>query len=206
MTKNEFKQLSLGRKLCYAAGRFFWDAALAIFLISAVGTLIYEEHFKVQPVFQVDMINVNQDSTGQEAFREFLTQEGLSGETVKIDKRFQFDNGPDSLHLIPEHLLVCNLSVGKTDVFFWNTSRMEQTLADMALMDLRCVLPPEFILANEDRLIYTAPLLEGGYPCGISLIDNDWVNENNYYTDCAVGISRTTAHPELTGEFLKYIT
>ena len=206
MTREQFHSLSIWGKIGYVIRRFTWDAALGIFLIAAIGTLIYEDHFKEQPVMQVDMINVNTDSTDGEAFEEFLAQQGLEGQTVKVDKRFQFDNGPGSLSLIPDHLLTCNLSVGKTDVFFWNTASMEQMLAERALIDLRYVLPQEFLMENEDRLIYTGPLLDGGFPCGISLVDNEWVRENNYYTDCAVGISRTADNQDLTGEFLQYIS
>ena len=206
MTRQQFQKLPPGKKISYLMEKYLAAVVLGVFLVSAISTLIYEDYFKEQPLLQVDMINANLDSADSGSFDDFLAETGHGGETVKIDKRYQFQGSENDLQIMPDHLLICNASVGKTDIYFWNTPYIEQTLASGTLCDLRSVMPEAFLLENEDRLIYTAPLLEGGYPCGISLRDNEWVRENNYYGDCAVGISRKTQDPELMSQFLQYIT
>ena len=207
MTKQQFKNLPAGKKISYLLEKYLAAVVLGVFLVSAISTLFYEEHIKVQPLLQVDMINVNKNSPDGSSFDEFLETKGYSdgASQVKLEKRYQFGGEHENLPIMPDHVMICNQSVGKTDIYFWNTSYIEQTLAG-TLLDLRTVLPEEFLLENADRLIYTAPLLEGGYPCGIALLDNQWVQENNYYGDCAVGISRKSQERELSGEFLQFIS
>ena len=207
LSKKQFQALPLGKKAKYLFGRYIWDLVLGLFLLTAIGNLIYEDYVAVPPVMRVDMINVRQDSTDGEAFDAFLETVGYEpeNEDVRIDKRLQFGDGEKTLKCMPEQMVACKSMVGKTDLYFWDSPDMEEALAQSSLMDLRRVLPPEYLLENEDKLIYTAPLLEGGYPCGIALLDNDWVHENNYYGDCAVGISRHARDPELMGQFLEYI-
>lgn len=208
MTRQQFQKLPLRKKLSCLLEKYLAASVLAVFLVSAVGTLIYEEHFKVQPLLRVDMIDVNTDSADSRAFEGFLTQAGYPGRSdmVKLDKRYQFGGTQEDLQIMPDHLMICNASAGKTDIYFWNTPYIEETLAATVLADLRTVLPQEFLMENQDILIYTAPLLDGGYPCGISLRENPWVKENNYYSDCAVGISRKTQAKELTSQFLQYLS
>lgn len=208
MTRQQFKKLPLKRKFSYLLEKYLAASVLAVFLISAISTLIYEDYFKQQPLLSVDMINVNQESTDASAFNSFLEGAGyeVTDKSVKLDKRYQFRGSEADLGLMPEQVMICNVSVGKTDIYFWDTPDMEARLAGSILVDLRTVMPEEFLLEHADKLIYTGPLLEGGYPCGISLEDCEWVEDNNYYSRCAVGISRKTKDPGLTSEFLEYIT
>ena len=83
---------------------------------------------------------------------------------------------------------------------------MARTLSLVDLADLRTVLPMEVLEKCRDRLIYTGPILDGGYPCGIHLKDCPWISENGFYGDCAVGISKTAQDPGLVSEFIQYIT
>ena len=208
MDKKKLQVMTTGQKAKYLFGKYVWHVTLAVFLISAIGTRVYVDCFKEQPVLEVDMINVNQQSADGESFLPFLLDAGYTPEecNVKIDKRMQFGCQKGDLHSMPHQLLIAKEMVGSTDLYFWNTANVEQALADVCLMDLRQVMSPEYLEENAENIIYTGPLLDGGYPCAIKLLDNQWVLENNYYEDCAVGVSRHAEDRDLVSRFLTYIS
>lgn len=207
MTKTQFKALSPGQKIKYILKRYGWEAVFAVYLVSLLGSWIYLDYVAEQPVLNVEMIDGNQNVSSGEAFAEFLSQEGYSSDfsQVKVSRAIQIGNEPGDLQIPPEPLLICKINTCKTDLYFWDDQYMEASLAAMDLIDLREVLPMDVLVACQDRLIYTAPILDGGFPCGIHLKDCPWVEEFGFYQDCAVGISRNVQNPELVTAFIEYI-
>ena len=207
MKKEEFRKLPFHKKVTWLIRHRSVDFLLAALLLFLMGSLIYEEHFKQPVCMNVEMINVCTDSPGGESFDPFLRQMGYqeNSRNVEISKMFQLGDADTDLKVNPDKLLMCRVGQGKTDVYFWDTDDMEEALVKMALMDLREILPHEVLVANQDKLLYTGPILQGGYPYGIFLEDNEWVRENNYSEDCMVGVARTAKDLDLVRSFLLYI-
>ena len=207
MKKEEFRKLPFHRKVTWLIRHKSVDFMLGALLLFLLGSLFYEEHIKAPVCMNVEMINASMESSGGESFGPFLTRMGYQekDQTVEISKAFQFGDEKTDLRIDPGNLLICRVGEGKTDIYFWDTKDMEYALAKVALMDLREVLPPEVIMKYQDQLLFTGPILQGGYPYGIVLEDNAWVRENNFYEDCMVGVAKTVTDPELVRDFLLYI-
>lgn len=207
MKNDEFRSLPLHQKAVWLIRHKSVDLILGALLLFLLGSLFYEEHIRPPVCMNVEMINARADSSGGESFGPFLTEMGCPEEnrTVEISKAFQLGNEESDLRIDPGCLLICRVGEGKTDLYFWDTGDLDAMLAKVALMDLREILPPEILLRYEEQLLFTGPVLQGGYPYGIVLEHNRWVRENNFYEDCRVGVARTVSDPELVREFLRYL-
>ena len=194
-------------KVKYILKKYGWEAVFTVYLVCLLGSWIYLEYVEPKPILSIEMIDGARDSAQSEAFEGFMEQEGYvcTGDTVKIGKSIQIGNGPDDLKVSPNNLLFCKVNMYNTDLYFWDDQDIQYTLAGQDLMDLREILPEEVLKACEERLIYTGPILKGGYPCGIHLENCEWVAENGFYQDCAVGISRNVQNPQLVSDFIQYI-
>lgn len=117
----------------------------------------------------------------------------------------QMDEGELNYNCDPRRLLLCRVAEGKTDIYFWDDQYTDGFLTSFALMDLREILPQELLEKYEDQLIYNTAILQGGYPCAISLKENLWIKQNNYYGECTVGVARTADNLGLVYDFLRYI-
>ena len=207
MKYQQFKALPTKKKAAYLIDTVFWHVLLGGILIFLIGSMIYEDYIKPESYMNVEMINACQESPDGESFEPFLEAEGYccKERKVEVSKVFQLGNDPGDIKGDPEILLMCNIAAGNTDVYFWDTDELEPALMKRALIDLREVLPREFLEAHADQLVYSAPVLEGGFPCGIRLVNNPWITENNYYGDCVVGISRCVKDPAMVRAFLEYL-
>ena len=208
MTRKQFKDLPFGKKIQYVVKKYAWEAVFAVYLICLLGTWIYLDYVQPQPVLSVEMIDGAKETPDSEAFEGFMEAEGLicNDESVKVSKMIQLGNEPGDISLNPNALLFCKANEGKTDLYFWNDDMVEASLSQFDLLDLRKVLTPEALLKLEDRLVYSAPLLRDGFPCGIRLVDCEWIQENGFYDSCVVGISRNVQDPELVRAFIEYIS
>ena len=211
MSKEQFRALPPGKKILYILRYRTWDLILGVIMLVLLGTWIYKDYIREQPFLNIEMINACAESPDGESLDPFLMANGYHPQEnkVEISKVLQVTDPDQNRRCNPKNLLICNIAVGETDVYFWNTEgdseEMDHALKTMALMDLREVLPPEVLQTHEDDLIFTAPVLSGGYPCGIVLEDNEWILENHYYSDCIVGVARTAADLNLVRDFLMYI-
>ena len=207
MKKEQFRAMPLKKKIKYLTGKYTWHIIFDLFVISLLGSWFYLEYMVEQPLLRIEMIDASLDAPSSAAFETFMEQEGLGcdDQKVKVSKVIQLGDEPQDIKGDPERLIYCRTAACRTDLYFWNDPYTEEALAKYDLCDLRTVLPPEVLLACEDRLIYTAPLLQGGYPCAIHLKDCQWIEENGLYEDCAVGISRNAKDTDLVQSFIEYI-
>ena len=208
MTKKQFQALPFHKKAIYIVKKYAWEAIFAVYLCCLLGSWIYLDYVEPQPVLSVEMIDGSLAAPNAEAFESFMDAEGLActDDSVKVSKTIQLGKEPGEISLNPNALLFCKANEGKTDLYFWDDDMVEASLSQFDLMDLRKVLTPEALLKLEDRLVYSAPLLRDGFPCGIRLDDCDWIRENGFYESCVVGISRNVQDPELVRAFLEYIS
>ena len=93
----------------------------------------------------------------------------------------------------------------KNDLSVWTGSQFQYILIDTALTDLRQILPEALLEQYRDQLIYSGPLLEGGYPCAIALENNWWAMENGQYESCCVGVDRNAKNLDQAVNFLTFI-
>lgn len=207
MTMKKFKTLSFREKADYILFDFSWQIILGGILLFLIGSWIYLDYMVEPPALQVEMIGVGPDAEESNAFNGFLEAQGMDYENdrVKLSKVIQPGEKSRLEISTMNHLLLLRAAEGKTDLYFWDDADAENALR-FDLVDLRTVLPMETLEACADRLVYNGPLLQGGYPCAIRLTDCSWVEENGFYEDCVVGISRSVQDPELVSQFIKYIT
>ena len=207
MGKAEFKRLPVTGKVKYVIRKFGWEAVFTVYLIILLGSWIYLEYVEPEPLLSIEMIDGNKKGTDLTAFDRFMSDQGYSynENTVKIGRSIQLGNEPGDLKVNPNHLLFCKMNMYNTDLYFWDDPDIEYSLAAQDLLDLRKLLPEEVLQSYEDRLIYSGPILKGGFPCAIHLNDCRWIRENGYYEDCAVGISKNVKNPELAIAFIRYI-
>ena len=208
MTKKQFQSLPFHKKAAYVVKKYAWEAIFAGYLFCLLGSWIYLDYVEPQPVLSVEMIDGSLAAPNAEAFEGFMDAEGLvcTDESVKVSKMIQLGNEPGEISLNPNALLFCKANEGKTDLYFWDDDMVEASLSQFDLLDLRKVLTPEILLKLEDRLVYSAPLLRDGFPCGIRLDDCEWIQKNGFYENCVVGISKNVQDPELVRAFLEYIS
>ena len=211
MNKEQFRALPLSKKIRYIICHRTCDIILGAVLLLLMGTWIYEDYIQEPAFMRIEMINACTESPNGESLDPFLMKNGYQPKEnkVEISKALQLHTQETDCQFDPSRLLICNVAEGKTDVYFWNAGsdsvKTEDALKSFALMDLRNVLPAELLLKYEDQLVYTDAVLDGGYPCGIILKDNEWIRQNNYYEDCVVGVAVTAADVDLVREFLLYI-
>ena len=208
MTIQQFKTMPFGMKLKYIVKNYAWEAVFAVYLLCLLGSWIYLDYVEPQPMLSVEMINGSLEAPNAEAFEGFMEAEGLActDESVKVSKIIQLGKEPGEISLNPNALLFCKANEGKTDLYFWDDAMVESALSQFDLLDLRKILTPEILLKLEDKLVYSAPLLREGFPCGIRLDDSEWLRENGFYDNCVVGISRNAQDPELIRAFIEYIS
>lgn len=207
MDKGKFKALPFRKKVTYALKNYIWDAILGVILVLILCSWIKQDYIDGKPALGVEMINASTYSPQGEAFEPFLRETKCRNceNGVKVSKIFQLEGGPHGMKCDPGLLMFCTIQAGRTDMFFWNTKDMEQTLTKRVLIDLRDVLPPEIIQKHQDQLVYSDLMLRGGYPCGIMLENNGWVRGNQYYDSCSVGIAEDSQNKEAAAAFLCYI-
>ena len=207
MTKQQSQALPFKKKVSYFFSKTIWSLLLGVYVLALLGAWIYQDYIQVPPVLKVEMVDGERDSADSEAFEEFMAGEGYAPETqrVGVSKMIQVGPGPRDLQDNQALVLYCALATRQADVYFWNDPRTGNFLSDTDLIDLRTVLPQEVLQDNLDRLVFTGPLLDGGYPCGVYLESCPWIQENGFYEDCTVGISKNAEDPKLAVALLRYL-
>lgn len=202
-----WRQLPFGKRVWYLCKTYVWHTVLAVILLYTVGLAIWKDLIREQPLLRVEMIDAPKQSAEGEAFGEFLSRQGHSGQTgrIELSKRIQLTNRTGKIQCDPGKLFKCTVFSDRTDIYFWDSMFAQPYLMEKTLLDLREILPEQVLREHEDQLIYTGLKMQGGYPCGVKLEHNSWVQEHGYYEHCAVGIADCVEEPELAGEFLIYL-
>ena len=207
MNQNNFKRMSFQQKCFYILKKKMWDIILGMILLLVLGTWVKTEFFDDPPVLCVQMIDASEESGDASAFQEFLCANGLGSceKQVKVSKDIQVGSKPSDIKCNPGSLLFCLLQEEKTDLYFWNDEVTESAFMRNGMVDLRTVLSPEALEANWDRLIFTGPAVEGGFPYAIDLTGCDWIDDHGFYDQCYAAISRNAPDIRMAGQFLEYI-
>ena len=207
MKKEHFRELSLWKKFLYIGDNVFWDILLAAALMTTFISWIKTDFIDPKPVLSIEMIDGTKLESQSDAFDEFLSQEGFTDEEhmVKLNQRIQIGDSPTNMKCNADLMIVAIMLSQRTDIYFWDTQSTDTSLMNFDLVDLRTILPHEVLAANEDRLVYNVPAIEGGFPCAIDLTDSSWVAENGFYDRCVVGISKHAKDAETAGEFIEYL-
>ena len=208
MTWKKFMDMPFKKKMEHIWDYYRWHILIFLVVVLSLGSWISQAMGQTEPILQVEMVNAYGNSSGGEAFQDFLTREGRDyyEDAVVIGRNIQL-NGPDpTQNYGAAQMLFCTVAAGEPDLIFWDTKEVIPVLDGGPLLDLREVLPAEFLEKHSESLVY-AQYEEGGekYPCGIYTERNPWIMENKYYVNCTVSISVSCRDRELAGNFIRYI-
>ena len=208
MTWKKFMAMPFKKKLEHIWEYYRWQILTVLVVALSLGTWITQALTRKEPILQIEMVNAYGNSSGGEAFQEFLTREGRDyyEDAVIIGKNVQM-NGPDpTQNYGAAQMLFCTVAAGEPDLIFWDTDEVIPILDGGPLLDLREVLSQEFLSRHEDQLVY-ADYEDTGetYPCGIYMEKNPWMMEHKYYVNCTASISVSCTDRALAGDFLRYL-
>ena len=98
------------------------------------------------------------------------------------------------------------LYTGEYSVIFGNGWVFEDTLNEMAFMDLRELLPEKTLELFEGNIVYYSDEETGvEYPCAITLTaENGWLQEHGLYESCSVGVLKSAPNKQMASELLSY--
>lgn len=198
--KKNFRELTFFQKLAF----LFWNILLASILLLLVGTLIWQEFIAEPPRLCIEMIDAVQEAAPDES-AVCMARSAATDPGIVLSKRIQGDRSAAPQVISPYPALIASILSEKNDLYFWTGTQFQYILADTALTDLRQVLPQALLEQYRDQLIYSAPQLEGGYPCAIALENNWWAMENGQYDSCCVGIDRNAKNLDQAVDFLTCI-
>lgn len=208
MTWEKFKAMPFKKKLEHIWEYYRWQILVTLVIVLALSTWIRQAVTQKEPILQVEMVNAYGNSDGSEAFQEFLIQQGREyyEECILIGRNIQL-NGPDpTQNFGAAQMLFCTVAAGEPDLIFWDSPDVIPALNGGALMDLRAVLPEEFLKEHQNQLVYSdLGGEEEPYPCGIYMERNSWIMEHKYYVNCTVSLSVSCKDPALGGEFIRYL-
>lgn len=208
MTWKKFMAMPFKKKMEHIWDYYRWHILIFLVVAFALGSWISQAVHQTEPILQVEMVNAYGNSSDGEAFQEFLTREGREyyEDAVIIGRNIQL-NGPDpSQNYGAAQMLFCTVAAGEPDLIFWDSREVIPVLQNGMLLDLRTVLPEEFLKAHEAKLVYTKYEEEGeSYPCGIYMEQNPWIMENKYYVNCTASISASCRDQALAADFIRYI-
>ena len=204
----KFKAMNFRKKLEYIWEYYHWHFIVtAAVLIVAVSWIVGIVNNR-DPLLELEMINCYIASPEGEILQPFVEQQGLEyyDGAVVINKQIQLSGEDESKNYGSMQLLACVLAAGEGDLFFWDDRELLPPLKQGVLSDLREILTEEELEKYKDLLIY-CPDAETGeeYPCALYLEENPWIRENQYYVNCAAGVSVTADNPELAAEFLRFL-
>lgn len=208
MTWEKFKAMPFRKKAEHIWEYYRWHILVVLVVLLCVGSWIRGFVTYQEPLMQVEMVNAYGASAGGEAFEAFLTQEGRpwDAETVAIGKNIQLNSQDPSQTFAAAQMLFCTIAAGEPDLIFWDTDEVLPPLDGGALMDLRELLPEDFLKAREDSLVYAQNEDTGEkYPCGIYTERNPWVMENKFYVNCTVAVPFSCRDKVLAADFLRYL-
>lgn len=206
MTWEKFKAMPFQKKLEHIYEYYRWQILITLVVLICLGTWIGQAVQNRDPILQVEMVNAYGNSSGSEAFAEFLTREGREyyEDAVLIGRNVQL-NGPDpTQNYGAAQMLFCTVAAGEPDLIFWDTDEVFPMIDEGPLLDLRELLPEELLQEEKDSLVY-GKLNGETYPCGIYLEGNPWVQEHNYYVNCTASVAVTCRDRELAKNFLLYL-
>ena len=208
LKKEEFQALPWWNKAGYLCRTYCWHTILGGILIFLLCSWVWQDYLTPQPLLRVEMIDTKIESSDAGAFRAFVEGAGYryDNTSVRLNKDMRF-NQPRTLDTVspnPSCLLFANVMSERTDLYFWQSPGLAQILSQRVLMDLRDILPEETLQRNADKLVYSENSKDA-FPCGIRLEQNSWIEENNYYDYCTVGVSDSAGDLDLAVEFLNYL-
>ena len=204
----KFNALTFRKKLEYIWEYYHWHFIVTVLVLIVAVSWISGIVRNREPLLELEMINCYLASPEGEVLQPFIEQEGLEyfdGAGV-INKQIQVSSEDESQNYAGYQLLACVMAAGEGDLFFWDDREPLTPLKNGALVDLREILTEEELEKYRDILIY-CPDTETGemYPCGLYLEENPWIRENQFYVNCAVGVSVCSDDPVLAGDFLRYL-
>ena len=192
--KKSFREMTLFQKISF----LFWNMLLSLILLLLVGTLVWQTFFAPPSRLCIEMLDAAEQP-------EAAVMARSAGPEPVLSRRIRGDRSAQPMTCSPYPALISSILSEKNDLYFWTGSQFEYILKKSALADLRQVLPQGLLEQYRDQLVYTAPLLEGGYPCAISLDHNWWAMENGQYDACCVGVDRNAKNLDQAVEFLTFI-
>ena len=91
LSKEQLRAMSPLRRGLYLVDYYFWPTALAVFMLAAIGTAVWEDYFADQPVMSIEMIDSEKTTPDGAAFDTFLDEEGYTCDCqwVDVSKVFQ---------------------------------------------------------------------------------------------------------------------
>ena len=200
--RKNFRELTFFQKLSF----IFWNTLLASILLLLVGTLIWQEFVAEPPRLCIEMIDAAEEAPADPHESPLLMARSAGADPgVVLSKRIRGERSAPAQVVSPYPALIASILSEKNDLYFWAGNQFQYILADAALADLRQVLPQSLLDAYQEKLVYTAPLLEGGYPCAIALEGNWWAMENGQYDSCCVGVDRNAKNLDQAVNFLTFI-
>ena len=177
----------------------FWDLFLGAIMLLLVGTLLCESFLPQPSGLCIEMIDAGQPVQSR------MVMSRRAESPLRLSRRIQGDESTAPMPCSPYPALVCSILSEKNDLYFWVGRQFQDMLAVGALTDLRQILSPALLEQYRDQLVYTGPLLEGGYPCAIELKNNWWAMENGQYELCCVGVDRNSRNMDQAVQFLNFI-
>ena len=208
MTWEKFKAMPFQKKMEHIWEYYRWQILVTLVVIFALGSWISQAVGQKEPILQVEMVNAYGNSTGGEAFQEFLSEAGREyyEDAVLIGKNVQL-NGPDpSQNYGAMQMLLCTVASGEPDLIFFDTQEVIPILNFGNLLDLRDILPAELLEQEKNHLVYARYEEDGEpYPCGIYMEQNPWIMENKYYVNCTVAVAAGCRDRELAADFIAYL-
>ena len=206
MDAQKFKAMTFGQKCAHLWEYYHWQALAVLLVLALAVPWIWGALSETEPLLRISMIDCYGNSSGSEAFREFLESRGLEYEedAVILDRAIQMSGTDEAVNAGSAEMLFCAISSGETDLFFWRDRDCPPALGRGILRDLRQVFPPEYLEGKE--LVYAEdPETGEDYPCGIYLDHHPWIENNLYYVTCSVGIPYSTHDTDLPAEFIRYL-
>lgn len=204
---------------------YIWDY-YKIHIIVGVLVLCFGTYMGVKlatyraPLMKVIMLNSQRQAYDtQPIFEEFLTENEYEvySKAIMCHTNFQFwalesdeSSAFQSAQYENSQMLqgyYALLYTQEYSVVFGNGWVFEDTLNDMAFMDLRELLPEETLELYEDYIVYYSDEETGiEYPCAITLTEeNSWLQEHGLYKNCMVGVLKSAPDVQMASELLGYV-
>ncbi len=214
MNMEKWKAMSFQEKREHIWEYYGKTIIVVLIIIASVSWFVYEGLTQRDPQMTVIMLNMPDNTMGQEGFEGFLQEYGYEvyPGAVKMVNHLRIyteSTSPETIQKNYENVQVLHtlIAAGENELILGAGQWYEETLIHSgALMDLSKVLPESLLEALGDAVMYSeATEEEPSYPCAIDLRDNAWLKQSGYYAQCYVGVSVNTNNLKIATEFLTYI-
>ena len=209
--KVNFKALSTKQKIEYVWDYYKWHVVIFVFVISMIVSTVQNAINYKEPLLNIIMLNSYESimDTEIQGFEDFLKKynyDSFEG-AVEIKKDiFISESDEPSLADYQSYETLFSLLVGQEfQLIMWSGENPLDYLDEGFLVDLSEILPRDLLESNEKCLIYSRNE-EKEYPCAITLLNNQWIDENNYYNEeCYIGILYQENISKVAIEFIEFV-